>query len=77
MVDGRFVIESVDFEQVFDGGVGLVEPELVEVEDCREVTRAVICAREPDGVTFRFPEFSACDRVDDEWSRPDVGLGVF
>ena len=77
LVDFWFVVEGVDFEEVFDGGVGLVELELIEVEDGSVVAGVVVTAGEPDGVAFGLAEFAASDGVDDERSGPDVGFGVF
>ena len=49
--------ESKVFEVVRDGFVGLVEPELVEVEDRR------LFAVKPNGITFGFTEFAASNAI--------------
>ena len=63
--------DGVELEVIFEGIVGLVEPELIEVED------ASLVAVEPDGVTFGFAEFAAGDLINDEWAAISVSLGVF
>lgn len=76
LVDGGLVEKSVNLEEIFDGIVGLVEPELVEVENRGEVAGAVVGGGEPDGVAFGFAEFATGNGVDDEGGGPDVGVGV-
>ena len=71
------VVGGVDFHEVFDGGVGLVEPELVEVKNRGEVAAAVVGGGEPDGVAFALAEFATGHGVDDERGGPVVGAGVF
>ena len=63
--------DGVILEVFFERIVGLVEPELVEVED------AGLVAIEPDGVAFGFTEFATSDFIDDEWAAVGVSLGVF
>ena len=63
--------ESEVLEVVGKGVVGLVEPELVEVEN------AGFGGIKPNGVAFGLAEFAAGDFVDNEWARVGVGLGVF
>lgn len=62
--------ESEELEVFFEGGVGLSEPELVEVED------GGFLAVEPDGVAFGFAELTASGFVDNEGARVGVGVGV-
>jgi len=62
--------ESEVLEVICECCVGLVEPELVEVEN------AGLGAVEPDGVAFGFAEFAAGDFVDDERTGITVGSGV-
>ena len=62
--------EGEVFEVIFKRVVGLVEPELIEVEDA-----GFICI-EPDGVAFGFAEFAAGDLVDNERAGVGVGLGA-
>lgn len=63
--------ESEVFEVIFERFVGLVEPELIEVED------GSFFAIKPDGVAFGFAEFATGDFVDNEWARVAVGCCVF
>lgn len=63
--------ESEVLEVIFEGVIGLVEPELVEVED------AGFIGIEPDSVAFGFAEFAAGDLVDNERTAISVCLGVF
>lgn len=63
--------ESEVFEVIFECFVGLVEPELIEIED------GSFFAIKPDGVAFGFAEFATGDFVDNEWARVAVGCCVF
>ena len=58
--------DGVILEVFFERIVGLVEPELVEVED------AGLVAIEPDGVAFGFTEFATSDFIDDEWAAVNI-----
>ena len=72
----RFVKSSVDFEEIFDGLIGLTEPELIKIKDRGVIAGAVVGASKPDSVAFGFAEFATGDGVDDEGSGPDIGGGV-
>lgn len=63
--------ESEVFEVIFECFVGLVEPELIEIED------GSFFAIKPDGVAFGFAKFATGDFIDDEWTGVAVGFGVF
>lgn len=63
--------ESEVFEVIFERFVGLVEPELIEIED------GSFFAIKPDGVAFGFAEFATGDFVDNEWARVAIGCCVF
>lgn len=63
--------ESEVFEVIFERFVGLVEPELIEIED------GSFFAIKPDGVALGFAEFATGDFVDNEWARVAVGCCVF
>ena len=63
--------ESEVFEVIFECFVGLVEPELIEIED------GSFFAIKPDGVALGFAEFATGDFVDNEWTRVAVGCCVF
>ena len=52
--------EGEVFEVIFEGFVGLVEPELVKVEN-----RGLFSIK-PNSITFGFAEFATGDFVDDE-----------
>ena len=56
---------------IFEGVIGLVEPELVEVEN------AGFLWVEPDGVAFGFAEFAAGNLIDDKRAGVAVGFVVF
>lgn len=62
--------ESEVFEIIFESVVGLVEPELIEVENTGFV------AIEPDGVAFGFAKFATGDFINDERAGVGVGFGV-
>ena len=59
------------FEVILKCFVGLVEPELIEVEN------AGFVGIEPDGITFGFAEFAAGNLIDDKWARVAIGSSVF
>ena len=63
--------ESEVFEVIFDSVIGLIEPELIEVENTS------LFGIKPDGVTFGLAEFAAGDFVDDKRAGITVGFGVF
>lgn len=63
--------ESEVFEVIFECFVGLVEPELIEIED------GSFFAIKPDGVAFGLAEFATGDFVDNEWARVAIGCCVF
>ena len=63
--------EGEVLEVIFEGVVGLVEPELIGVED------AGFVGIKPDSVAFGLAELAAGDFVDDERARVAVGVGVF
>ena len=58
-------------EVVGDGFVGLVEPELVEVED------GCFFAVKPNGVAFGFTEFAASNAINDERAGIRISSSVF
>ena len=91
-VDFGAIVVRVELHQVLDRGVGLVEPELVEVENrggvggfggggarsgFRGGRGGRIAGGEPDGVTFGFAEFAPALWVDYQRGTLSVGLGVF
>lgn len=63
--------ESEVFEVIFERFVGLVEPELIEIED------GSFFAIKPNSVAFGLAEFATGDFVDNEWARVAVGRCVF
>lgn len=63
--------EGEVFEVIFEGVIGLVEPELVEVED------AGFVSVEPDSVTLGLAKLAAGYLVDNQWARVAVCIGVF
>lgn len=63
--------KSEELEVIFERFVGLVEPELVEVENTG------FFGVEPDGVAFGFAEFAAGSLIDDKRARVTVGFGAF
>ncbi len=62
--------EGEVLEVFFESIVGLIEPELVEIED------RGLFGVEPDGIAFGFAEFATGDLVDDERTRVAVGRGI-
>ena len=62
--------EGEIFEIIFECVVGLVEPELIEVENTSLV------AVKPDGVALGFAKFASRNFVDDEWAAISIGFGV-
>ncbi len=62
--------ESEVLEVIFESVVGLVEPELVEIED------AGFVGIEPDSVAFGLAELAAGDFIDNKWAAVSVGFGV-
>ena len=63
--------EGEIFEVIFEGFVGLVEQELIEVEN------GGFFSIEPDGITLGLAKFATGNFVDDERARVAVGFGVF
>lgn len=63
--------DGVVLEVFFERIVGLIEPELIEVED------AGLVAVEPDGVAFGFAEFTTGDFINNKRATVSVSLGVF
>ena len=63
--------EGEIFEVIFEGVVGLVEPELIEVKN------AGFFLVEPNGVALRLAEFATRDLVDNKGAGITVGIGVF
>ena len=63
--------EGEVLEVILKSVIGLVEPELVKVEN------RGFFGVEPNGVTFGFAELAAGDFVDNEWARVAVGFGAF
>jgi hypothetical protein len=63
--------EGEVFEVIFERVIGLVEPELIEVEN------AGLISVEPDGVAFGLAKFATGDLVDNEWAGVTIGSGVF
>ena len=63
--------EGEILEIVGEGVVGLIEPELIEVED------AGFFGVEPDGVAFGFTKFATGNLINNERARIDVGFGIF
>ena len=62
--------EGIILEEFFKSFVGLVEPELIKIEN------ASLGGIEPDGVTLGFAEFAAGHFVDNEWAGISVSLGA-
>ena len=63
--------EGEVLEVIFESFVGLVEPELVEIED------RGLFGIEPDGVTFGFSKLATSNFIDNEWARVTIGFVVF
>ena len=63
--------ESEVLEVIFESFVGLVEPELVEIEN------AGLFGVEPDGVAFGFAEFATGNFVDNKRTRVTIGFVIF
>ena len=76
-INSFFIENGVDFDEIFDRFVSLVEPELIKIKDRSKVTRAIVGAGKPDGVSFGFTKLATSDRVDNEWSGPNVSATVF
>ena len=63
--------EGEVLEVIFEGFVGLVEPELIEIED------RGLFSIEPNGIAFGFSEFATGNFVDNKRTRVTIGFVIF